>query len=68
MTGEVSPGNDEFQQGIRRAVPLGWLFKGFPLHQRHLDVRETVSALLGEPQAMIIIIRRLLITTNDQAS
>lgn len=51
VTGEVSPGNEEFQQGIRRAVPLGWLFKGFPLHQRHLEARETVDALLAEPQA-----------------
>jgi hypothetical protein len=54
VTGEVSPGNDEFQQGIRRAVPLGWLFKGFPLHQRHLSVKETAAALLAESQAWMM--------------
>lgn len=50
MSGEVAPGNAEFQQGIKRAVPLGWLFKGFPLNQRHLGVKEAASALLQEPQ------------------
>ena len=46
----MAPGNDEFQQGIRRAVPLGWLFKGFPLHQSHLGVEQTMEALVHEPQ------------------
>jgi len=50
ITGEVAPGNAEFQQGIRRAVPLGWIFKGFPLHQHHLCPKQTLQSLIDEPQ------------------
>eukprot|EP00983_Pelagomonas_calceolata_P123101 1160971-Pelagomonas_calceolata.AAC.4 len=27
LTGEVAPGNEEFQSAIKQAVPLGWVFK-----------------------------------------
>lgn len=27
LTGEVAPGNEEFQSAIKRAVPLEWVFK-----------------------------------------
>ncbi|GAX75102.1 hypothetical protein CEUSTIGMA_g2546.t1 [Chlamydomonas eustigma] len=53
--GEVAPGNEEFQQGIRRAVPMGWLFKGFPLHQRHSDVNLAAKAMIKEPQVLEIL-------------
>ena len=50
MHSEVAPGNEEFQQAIRRAVPLGWVFKGFPQHHAHASVGLMRKALLEEEQ------------------
>ena len=50
-TGELAAGNAEFQQGIKRAVPLGWVFKGFPQHfAPHVSAEVISKALLEEPQ------------------
>ncbi len=50
MHSEVAPGNEEFQQAIRRAVPLGWVFKGYPQHHAHASVGLVRKALLEEEQ------------------
>lgn len=51
---EVAPGNEEFQQAIRRAVPLGWVFKGFPQHHAHASAGLMRKALLEEEQVLDI--------------
>ena len=48
VTGEVAAGHDEFQQGVKRAVPLGWVFKAFPQSHNHVNADLVVQALLQE--------------------
>ncbi|CAI5779772.1 Centrosomal protein of 76 kDa [Podarcis lilfordi] len=42
----VSSGNEEFQDAIRRAVPDGHTFKGFPIHFVHRNARRAFAACL----------------------
>ncbi|XP_051921542.1 centrosomal protein of 76 kDa isoform X2 [Hippocampus zosterae] len=42
----VSCGNEEFQDAIRRAVPDGHTFKGFPIHFLHRNARRAFSTCL----------------------
>lgn len=57
MNSEVAPGNEEFQQAIRRAVPLGWVFKGFPQHHAHASADLMCRALLEEEQVRVCVLR-----------
>nr|XP_034981273.1 centrosomal protein of 76 kDa isoform X2 [Zootoca vivipara] len=45
----VSSGNEEFQDAIRRAVPNGHTFKGFPIHFVHRNARRAFAACLRSP-------------------
>ncbi|CAN9514046.1 unnamed protein product [Ophioblennius macclurei] len=42
----VSCGNEEFQDAVRRAVPDGHTFKGFPIHFLHRNARRAFSTCL----------------------
>lgn len=45
----ISCGNEEFQDAIRRAVPDGHTFKGFPIHFVHRNARRAFSTCLRSP-------------------
>jgi len=55
LTGEVAPGNEEFQSAIKQAVPLGWVFKGVPLHHRSPSPADILAALLADPQVLAVL-------------
>ncbi|MEQ2185212.1 hypothetical protein GOODEAATRI_015939, partial [Goodea atripinnis] len=42
----VSCGNEEFQDAVRRAVPDGHTFKGFPIHFLHHNARRAFATCL----------------------
>uniref|UniRef100_A0A671P4U9 Centrosomal protein 76 n=1 Tax=Sinocyclocheilus anshuiensis TaxID=1608454 RepID=A0A671P4U9_9TELE len=45
----VSCGNEEFQDAVRRAVPDGHTFKGFPVHFLHRNARRAFATCLRSP-------------------
>ncbi|XP_032875313.1 centrosomal protein of 76 kDa isoform X3 [Amblyraja radiata] len=45
----VSTGNEEFQDAIKRAVPDGHTFKGFPIHFVHRNPRRAFATCLRSP-------------------
>uniref|UniRef100_A0A8C7YYD1 Centrosomal protein of 76 kDa n=1 Tax=Oryzias sinensis TaxID=183150 RepID=A0A8C7YYD1_9TELE len=45
----VSCGNEEFQDAVRRAVPDGQTFKGFPIHFLHRNARRAFATCLRSP-------------------
>uniref|UniRef100_A0A4W3H9A6 Centrosomal protein of 76 kDa-like n=1 Tax=Callorhinchus milii TaxID=7868 RepID=A0A4W3H9A6_CALMI len=45
----VSAGNEEFQDSIKRAVPDGHTFKGFPIHFIHRNARRAFATCLRSP-------------------
>uniref|UniRef100_A0A8C5QYR8 Centrosomal protein of 76 kDa n=1 Tax=Leptobrachium leishanense TaxID=445787 RepID=A0A8C5QYR8_9ANUR len=45
----ISSGNEEFQDAIRRAVPDGHTFKGFPIHFVHRNARRAFATCLRSP-------------------
>lgn len=45
----ISAGNEEFQDAIRRAVPDGHTFKGFPIHFLHRNARRAFATCLRSP-------------------
>nr|XP_040020185.1 centrosomal protein of 76 kDa isoform X2 [Gasterosteus aculeatus aculeatus] len=45
----VSCGNEEFQDAVRRAVPDGHTFKGFPIHFLHRNARRAFATCLRGP-------------------
>ncbi|KAJ8288504.1 hypothetical protein COCON_G00011630 [Conger conger] len=45
----VSCGNEEFQDAVRRAVPDGHTFKGFPIHFTHRNARRAFATSLRSP-------------------
>ncbi|XP_062848310.1 centrosomal protein of 76 kDa [Trichomycterus rosablanca] len=45
----VSCGNEEFQDAVRRAVPDGHTFKGFPIHFLHRNARRAFATSLRSP-------------------
>ncbi|XP_069476932.1 centrosomal protein of 76 kDa isoform X2 [Ambystoma mexicanum] len=45
----ISAGNEEFQDAIRRAVPDGHTFKGFPIHFVHRNARRAFATCLRSP-------------------
>ncbi|KAM9308041.1 centrosomal protein of 76 kDa isoform 2-T2 [Gastrophryne carolinensis] len=45
----MSAGNEEFQDAIRRAVPDGHTFKGFPIHFVHRNARRAFATCLRSP-------------------
>jgi len=51
----VSVGNDDFQNGIRRNVPDGHTFKGFPIQFIHMNARRAFAACLRSPMCEEII-------------
>ncbi|XP_062986598.1 centrosomal protein of 76 kDa isoform X2 [Elgaria multicarinata webbii] len=48
-TTSISSGNEEFQDAIRRAVPDGHTFKGFPIHFVYKNARRAFAACLRSP-------------------
>ena len=54
VTGQPATGNDDFQQCIRRSIPAGCMFKGFPQHHRY----SVLSHLVGH-------VRQLALTACD---
>ncbi|XP_076016712.1 centrosomal protein of 76 kDa [Genypterus blacodes] len=42
----ISCGNEEFQDAVRRAVPDGHTFKGFPIHFLHRNARRAFTTCL----------------------
>ncbi|XP_034029760.1 centrosomal protein of 76 kDa isoform X2 [Thalassophryne amazonica] len=42
----ISCGNEEFQDAVRRAVPDGHTFKGFPIHFLHRNARRAFATCL----------------------
>ncbi|XP_039381068.1 centrosomal protein of 76 kDa isoform X3 [Mauremys reevesii] len=48
-TTSISAGNEEFQDAIRRAVPDGHTFKGFPIHFVYRNARRAFSTCLRSP-------------------
>lgn len=55
-TNEVAPGNDDFQAAIKRGVPLGWVFKGFPFHTTQPAPGAIWRALADEPQVRACVL------------
>lgn len=45
----ISAGNEEFQQAIRRAIPDGHTFKGFPIQFVHRNARRAFATCLRSP-------------------
>ncbi|KAL0963299.1 hypothetical protein UPYG_G00304330 [Umbra pygmaea] len=45
----TSCGNEEFQDAVRRAVPDGHTFKGFPIHFLHRNARRAFATCLRSP-------------------
>ncbi|KAJ8412653.1 hypothetical protein AAFF_G00116040 [Aldrovandia affinis] len=45
----LSCGNEEFQDAVRRAVPDGHTFKGFPIHFAHRNARRVFATSLRSP-------------------
>ncbi|XP_056618560.1 centrosomal protein of 76 kDa [Triplophysa dalaica] len=45
----VTCGNEEFQDAVRRAVPDGHTFKGFPIHFLHRNARRAFATCLRSP-------------------
>ncbi|XP_069778555.1 centrosomal protein of 76 kDa isoform X2 [Narcine bancroftii] len=45
----VSAGNEEFQDAIKRVVPDGHTFKGFPIHFVHQNPRRAFATCLRSP-------------------
>ncbi|XP_072317230.1 centrosomal protein of 76 kDa [Eucyclogobius newberryi] len=45
----MSCGNEEFQDAVRRAVPDGHTFKGFPIHFLHRNARRAFTTSLRSP-------------------
>lgn len=45
----LSCGNEEFQDAVRRAVPDGHTFKGFPIHFLHRNARRAFATCLRSP-------------------
>ncbi|XP_068048913.1 centrosomal protein of 76 kDa isoform X2 [Anomalospiza imberbis] len=45
----LSAGNEEFQDAVRRAVPDGHTFKGFPIHFVHRNARRAFATCLRSP-------------------
>lgn len=54
----LSVGSEEFQQGIKRAVPEGHTFKGFPIQFAHLNHPSIFVALTKEKIAADILATR----------
>mmetsp|Transcript_16697 Transcript_16697/g.23021 ORF Transcript_16697/g.23021 Transcript_16697/m.23021 type:complete len:648 (-) Transcript_16697:166-2109(-) len=44
----VAPGNEEFQQAIKRAVPTGHTFKGYPRQFNHQSAARMAETLMRE--------------------
>lgn len=51
----VSCGNEEFQDAVRRAVPDGHTFKGFPIHFLHRNARRAFATCLRSPFCQEIV-------------
>nr|XP_019946664.1 PREDICTED: centrosomal protein of 76 kDa [Paralichthys olivaceus] len=51
----VSCGNEEFQDAVRRAVPDGHTFKGFPRHFLHRSARRAFATCLRSPFCQEIV-------------
>uniref|UniRef100_A0A8D3AFD9 Centrosomal protein of 76 kDa n=1 Tax=Scophthalmus maximus TaxID=52904 RepID=A0A8D3AFD9_SCOMX len=51
----VSCGNEEFQDAVRRAVPDGHTFKGFPINFLHRSARRAFSTSLKSPFCQEIV-------------
>lgn len=51
----VTAGNHEFQQSIRRSIPDGHTFKGFPIQFIHSNARRIFASCLKSPVCTEIV-------------
>ena len=72
VNGQPATSNEDFQQCIRRSIPAGCMFKGFPQHHRYgvlnnlaCSVRHVTSAQLGTRARSIVSISQPSRTTED---
>jgi len=49
VTGQSAAGNEEFRHAVKRAVPTGYMFKGFPKNFCHRNKSAIAAQLLAEP-------------------
>jgi hypothetical protein len=49
-TGDLAPWADDFQTAVKRATPMGMVFKGVPQHHRHIHSAAIAEALIQDPQ------------------
>jgi centrosomal protein CEP76 len=54
-TNGIVIGNAEFQQSIKRAVPEGHTFKGFPIQFAHVNAKRMMAAFMQAPVAADIL-------------
>jgi centrosomal protein CEP76 len=55
-SGQAAPGNLEFQQSVKRMVPVGYTFKGAPVQFKHRNSDRIVKTLLEDPSTLDIIL------------
>lgn len=53
--GAPHPGSEEFTESIKRAVPTGFTFQGFPSHHVTLDARAIFDAITSQMPAMALL-------------
>lgn len=51
----MAAGIEAFQSAIKRATPLGFVFKGVPQHHRHVHAAAVAQALVDDPQARDVL-------------
>ncbi|KAL6763663.1 hypothetical protein V8C86DRAFT_2431812 [Haematococcus lacustris] len=55
VTGETAPGAAELQSAIKRATPLGWVFKGAPSFHLTASAPAVAAALLGDASVLELL-------------
>ncbi len=56
LSGQPAPGNMEFQQSVKRMVPIGYTFKGSPVQFKHRNPKRILKTLLEEPSTLDILL------------
>lgn len=54
--GQAAPGNLEFQQSVKRMVPIGYTFRGVPAQFKHTGTNKIVKHLLEDSSVVDIIL------------
>ena len=55
-SGQAAPGNMEFQQSVKRMVPVGYTFKGAPMQFKDRNSNRILKMLLEESSTLDIIL------------